>query len=361
MSNSSTFNRSVTLRDVADAAGVNPSTVSRALHNDSRLRAETRTYLQELARKMKYRPNPFVTAFATHVRNHRTLQHQASVALIDTYEDPGASRGWLARYEEGIRERATNHGFGVDVFRVTEHEDGLAGIAKILDARGIRGVLVLPVRGQTVLNGLDFSSMATATIDLSLRHPAMHRASPDYFQGMQLALDTLRARRCRRIGFCSYRGEVRRIGARWLGSYLAWNSEGLDVEQVAPHLNPYEDSVPGQAVGEEAAATRWRQCRDAFEKWLDQEKPDAIVSNDEFFLGWLRELGRRVPGDVAFASLGVAVGASTQSGIDQRLSHVGAAAIDLVISQIFRNEYGLPQIPHTVLVPPVWIDGDTTV
>jgi DNA-binding LacI/PurR family transcriptional regulator len=355
--NSSTPQRSVTLRDIADAAGVNPSTVSRAMRGDPRLRPETRAQIQDLARQMRYRPNPFVTAFATHVRNHRNLPNQATIAVLDTYSDELASAGWVVRYEQGIRERAADHGFAVDVLRLRDHGGG-ADAGKVIDARGIRGVIIMPVRGQTVLTGLDFRSLAASTIDLSLRHPLLHRASPDYFQGIQLALDTLHARRYRRIGFCTNRGEVRRIGSRWLGGYLAWHSDGLPEEHVAPHINPHEEASDEDTA---KAAAHWRECRDAFARWLEQEKPDAIVSNDTFFEAWLRELGRRVPGDVAFGSLGLALGASVHAGIDQRCEQVGAAAMDLVISQIYRNEYGLPLIPTTVLVPSTWVDGETTV
>lgn len=349
--------RAVTLRDIADAARVNPSTVSRALRDDPRLRPETCRRVQDVARQLRYQPNPFVTAFATHVRNHRVAPGRATVALLDTYSD-NESHVWAKRYEAGVQERAADHGFSVDVFRLRDFAGGSEEISKVVGARGIRGLIIMPVRGQTVLTGFDFAGLACSTIDLSLRHPLLHRASPDYFQGMRLALETLHARRCRRIGFCSYRGEVRRIGSRWLGSYLAWQLDGEPDERLVPHINPHEDAQ-GAVTDPSASAAHWRECRDQFARWLDQEKPDAVVSNDFFFQDWLRELGMRVPQQVAFAALGLAPGSRTCAGIDQRTDRVGAAAMDLVVSQVYRNEYGLPTIPDTVLVPGAWVDGDS--
>lgn len=341
----------VTLKDIATVAGVNASTVSRAMRSDPRIRPETRERIVELARKMRYKPNPFVTAFATHVRNHRTTPKQATIAVLDTSSDT-----WLAHYQQGIGYRAEELGFRVDTIRISELVGGIAEARKIIDARGIRGVIVLPVRGQTVFSGLDFRSLASATIDLSLRTPLLHRATPDYFQGIQLALDTLYARRYRRIGFCTTRSEVRRIGMRWLGGYLAWYSQGRLEDRVEAHINFTED-IPGEDTKK---AAHWRECRDAFQRWLDQEKPDAIVSNDLFFGTWLQELGRRIPQDVAFALLGLNLGESAHAGIDQRSEQVGAAAMDLVAGQIYRNEYGLPLLPTTVMVPSTWVDGGTT-
>lgn len=50
-------NRSVTVKDVAAAAGVAPSTVSKALTGQGQLRAETRDRVVEVARELGYRPN----------------------------------------------------------------------------------------------------------------------------------------------------------------------------------------------------------------------------------------------------------------------------------------------------------------
>jgi LacI family transcriptional regulator len=348
--------RPVTLRDVAAAAGVNQSTVSRAMRGDPRLRPETRRQIRELARRMGYRPNPFVTALTAHVRNRSASPLRATIAVLDTFTEDSASLSWLVTYENGIRRRAAELGFGVDTLRLGETGLGLAAAGKIVASRGIRGLIVLPVKGRSAVTGIDFGLLAGATIDPSLRRPPLHRVSPDYFQGIQLAMDTLHARRYRRIGFCTSREEVRRIGHLWLGGCLAWHAQGLPEERVNPYIGTPEKS-PRQDP--ETAGARWIACRDAFARWLEKEKPDAVVGNDLSFENWLRELGFRVPGDVAFASLGVRPGDTSRAGIDQRGEQVGAAAVDIVAGQIWRNEYGLPPVPKTVLIPSVWVDGGT--
>ena len=40
--------------------------------------------------------------------------------------------------------------------------------------------------------------------------------------------------------------------------------------------------------------------------------------------------------------------------IDTRPDKMGAAAVELVVAQIHRNERGSPQIPHTLLLDGVW-------
>ena len=46
-----------TIKDVAKAAGVSPSTVSRALHNSERISPAMRRHVQQVARELDFHPN----------------------------------------------------------------------------------------------------------------------------------------------------------------------------------------------------------------------------------------------------------------------------------------------------------------
>ena len=50
----------VTLQAIAARAGFSVSTVSLALRNDRRLRADTRATIQAVAKELGYRPNPLI-------------------------------------------------------------------------------------------------------------------------------------------------------------------------------------------------------------------------------------------------------------------------------------------------------------
>lgn len=75
-----------------------------------------------------------------------------------------------------------------------------------------------------------------------------------------------------------------------------------------------------------------------------------------------------MPQDVGYADLGLArtpgAGDGTPagrriSGVDLQWRDVGAAAVDLIVDQINRNEHGIPRAPRLTLVPGRWSDGDT--
>lgn len=343
--------KGATLREVALRAGVDVSTVSRAMRHDPRISGATRRQVEAAAKALDYHPNPYVTAFAAQMRRHRISSPRATIAVLDVKPEPGLQQTWLRRYLEGVEAEAAAQGFSVDRFRIGD--PGLetpTKVGRVLRARGIRGLVVLPVMVRTSLRGLPFETLAVATIDPSLRSPAMDRATPDYFQGMQLALDELRRLGRRRIGFCSNRPELVRIGRRWMGGYLAWQVEHPEMEQLAPYLAPNLRAYRTEAL----RAAQWRRMRDDFARWLDHERPDAIISNLAHFPSWLEELGRSSD-DVVFASLGIEDGKGGP-GIDQRSDVVGAAALNLVSARIYRNDYGLPATPTTVHVPPRWVD-----
>ena len=55
----------ITLADIAAALGVSKMTVSRAINNDPKIKAETRERVMEVARQMNYRPNQHARGLAT--------------------------------------------------------------------------------------------------------------------------------------------------------------------------------------------------------------------------------------------------------------------------------------------------------
>ncbi len=47
------------------------------------------------------------------------------------------------------------------------------------------------------------------------------------------------------------------------------------------------------------------------------------------------------------------------AGIRQGWKQVGGAMVDALVAQMNRNEYGIPAVPKTILIPGTWVDGAT--
>ncbi|RKX46665.1 MAG: hypothetical protein DRP64_02865 [Verrucomicrobia bacterium] len=337
--------RPITTRDVADAVGVNQSTVSRALRNDPSVSKKMREKIRRMADELGYRPNPFISAFTAQVRGYRRSPQHASLAILNAYRKDD-QMDFLERYIQGAVKRAEQMGFRVDIFHFQELESKEARLLQILRTRGIRGLLVLPLPIYEDLSGFDVEHLACATIDMTENLPAISHAVPDYFRHMQTALIKLESLGYKRIGFCTKTSEMHGFARYSMASYLLWQQHLPARSRLKVHVDSGMDE-------------RQAEDRDAFFEWLELGRPDAIVSNDIRYLNWMKEGGGEVPSEIGFANLSWEEDKSRSAGIDQRQSLVGSAAMDLVIGHIYRNEYGLPDAMKTVFVDGIWRDGET--
>ena len=111
------------------------------------------------------------------------------------------------------------------------------------------------------------------------------------------------------------------------------------------HPNPYV-----------SALMRYRRKRVAVEHPVAL----ALITLDaEFLEKILLDLGLRVPSDIGLASLGCAEVGDRFSGVCQLGHKKGAAAMDVLVGLVERNETGLPEQPITTLVEGRWNPGRT--
>lgn len=92
---------SVSIKDIARAAGVSPSTVSRALHDHPRISQETKDQIRQLAHELGYTPSLLARSLVT--------RHTATIGMVITT----ASDPFLARLVQGVEETAERNGYSV--------------------------------------------------------------------------------------------------------------------------------------------------------------------------------------------------------------------------------------------------------
>jgi LacI family transcriptional regulator len=72
----------------------------------------------------------------------------------------------------------------------------------------------------------------------------------------------------------------------------------------------------------------------------------------------IKQLGLRIPEDIAAASTSVA-DIPLSSGINQNSQEIGRVAVETLISLINSNDRGKPSVPRRILVEGTWRDGDS--
>jgi DNA-binding LacI/PurR family transcriptional regulator len=324
--------RIVTMRHVAEAAGVARSTVSKALRNDPRISEERCRAVQNHALKLGYRPHPMVSALMAQIHQHRRRSDPHHIAWIDLWpkNEESATFPFGCELLDGARQRAEELGYSIDVHAVAQEKISPLRLRQILTARAQWGMIIPPVPESAMHFPLDLRGLTAVTIGTSLREPALHRVSSNHFQGAQLACEQLRTKGLERIGLVISPEVNERVEGKWCGAFLSSQLAWPKSQRLAPLLV----DAGGQRK---------------FREWLRREKPDALLIAEPHILSWLR--GVRAP-KIAWLVL-----KSSQQkiwGIDHRAGQLGGAAVELLVGQIHRNQRGVPPVPHTLLLDGVW-------
>ncbi|WP_238991361.1 LacI family DNA-binding transcriptional regulator [Rariglobus hedericola] len=323
------------MRQIATAAGVSVATVSMALRNSEKITPETREKVRAAAAQLNYRPDPLIAALS----GRRREQSPASIDIIAYITAYPTKEGWRenrfspAAYE-GACARASQRGYRIEHFWLRDAHMTTRRLTHILRSRGILGVCLAPFPDVVPQFQFPWDEFCCAAIGYTMRRPAIHRACPHQFQGMQLALSTLRLRGYKRIGVALGKRVSKIVAHNWIAAVLMHQYEH---GRSSATCLIYEESDRVELTG-----------------WMRDNKPDAMIVSDIALLEWFSDLGISIPSDLAVVPLERYPGYAC---LDQKPHMVGAAAIDMIIGMIQRNETGLPSDPKTVMVEGSWTEG----
>lgn len=330
------------MQTIADEAGVSRATVSLALQNSERLPLATRRRIQAIAQRLGYRPNPLVSTLMTYMRAARPPEYRETLAYIVSWPDGDSWRKmpYPSAVLEGVRERASQLGFAVDEFWVNQPGMSGARLSDILQARGIRGVIVAPMWRARGHLSLKWEHFACVAISYTLLAPNLHRVCCHYFHAITLALRQLRRHGYRRIGLALEMAFDQRADHGWLGGFAAYQQFRRPKDRVPMLMSPV-----------------WRES--LFHEWFQKYQPDAVIGMNGQEIEWLAHLKKLIPRDVAYVALNAADAPPHVAAVDQQPRRSGIAAVEIVAALLQRNEYGVPEAAQVTLIEPIWREGDT--
>ncbi|WP_395751366.1 LacI family DNA-binding transcriptional regulator [Prosthecobacter sp.] len=324
----------VSLNDLAVRLGVSKMTVSRALRGGKHVEASLKERIVRMAEKMGYRPDPEIAKLMRHMRQAREVAEPRTLAFV--WAERGAEEigrsSWSQQLVLGARRQAAKLGFQLEEFHLAAR--GMTGrrLSEILEARGIPGFILSPLvsrsRGHVSMAWEKFCSVV---IGLGYARPQLHRVHHHHYLGMMTALRMLKKQRYKRIGFYCGSTINERMFRAWSASFLAHH--------------PLAE--PGKLL-----ALRKVPSRGDFLDWVKTVKPEVVIDGGHVVKGWLESLpaGRR-PEHV---TLGWRADMAEVAGIDQQAAVLGAAAVDLLVTQYQQNERGVPGSPKIVMTEGVW-------
>lgn len=317
----------VTLRDVAEVAGVSPTTASFVLNNRCEsIPEETRQRVLDAARQLNYRPNLSARALATGKtrRIGIVLNQPESFSTRDTY---------FNEILEGIIQRATEHDH--NVLLLSAHYPSWQPLFADITGGAVDGVLQISLFVDYALTpALLDAGFPLVCVNFHTDHPANLSVDCDNVMGGRLA-----ARHLLDLGH-------QRIALFYPGDHLSWGAERLlgvrsAIDEAGLTLDPRyvftweERSLP---------SPEW--VAGAIDRLLKlKPRPTAVICCDEIRARYLAEMlprrGLRVPDDISVVSFN-----STEisercipplTSVRQPLAQIGREAVDMLLTRI-RNE-----------------------
>jgi len=267
----------VTIRDVAEKAGVSRQTVSRAINDQQGIDANTRARVLAVAREMGYAPSRLARGLKTN-RTH-------TIGLVV----PDIANPFFAEIARGASEVAHEHDYGVLLCNTDERADRELEVLAMLAANPVDGLVLVSSRlsEETLATNLDRWKPLVLVNRQYSADPRVASVIVDDEQGAFEAVRHLLDRGHHAIGFLGGTPDSHSGRARLAGFQRALRAFGIS-DRPAWH----KPCAPTVAGGKNAAR----------ELFSEVEVTAVLAYNDLVAVGALQAcvtMGKRVPEDTA--------------------------------------------------------------
>lgn len=336
------------MQDIATAAGQGKSTVSLALRNDPKIREETRQRIQKIAREMGYRTNVMVANLMTQLRTSQIPRCKAAIGYLTAASEKGSLKRVhpFDQWQTGCRIRAAEVGYELNEFPLAGGEGSLVGsLIKKFKSRNVHGLIVAYVTENRTLPE-EFTelweSYGCIVIGVQTSSPPVHFVSNDqYFTALEAVKKVLNLG-YRHPGLVLDPEIDRMVGHRFSSGFHS-----------AEHLMSFGGSLPHLKFSLDG--------REKFKAWFRRHQPDVIFTLHDKIRDWLLEMNVNSPRDVGLVHLDLTPGIRNWAGMNQNNAQIGMAAVDMLVSQLHRNESGPPLFTQCQFVKSHWVDGGTLI
>lgn len=343
-------------RELAAKLGLAQSTVSMALRGSPLISPEVRKRVLDAAKETGYRPNAYVSALMGRIQSGKKMNDKGVIALLTAAR---SQKEWYSiesyrLFHQGVVKRGAELGYRIESFFLQQPGMGAETIDRILQARGITGLIFAPPYHGNREVSLSWDHYTAVGVGFGWEEQELSRVTYDSLQNYITAFLHLRQLGYRRIGTSLSNAFTHgtRMGTKWYTGYLDCQS-GIPKRDRIP-LFTGSTPYPGEVLTEAAR----EKLPEEFRAWVLKWKPDTVLSLVGHERIWLDPLNLKIPDDIGLACLALPPG-SDCAGIDEESHVVGATAVELVAAQIAHNEFGLPSHPKTTMIEGRWIHNNS--
>lgn len=317
----------VTIRDVARAAGVSPSTVSRALSLPDVVDPGTRDRVLRVADHLGYRPNRAARGLIT----GRT----GNLGLIL----PDLANPFFPSVVKGIQKQAHDADYQVFVADTDEDPTAELGLVRAL-AKQVDGIILCSPRMRPA--ELREATTYAPVVLVNRKAGRVAAVAVDNADGMRQAADHLAELGHRRVGFVAGPRSSWSSGKRLRGLRRACDDGGIELVEIGSFAPTFDGGIDAAAGVVLAGVTA------------------VVAYNDLVALGLLsalRDRGIHVPGQVSVVGIDdIPMSAMVQPALTTLAipkEKAGRAAVDLLVQLLENPTAPTPpvlELPTTLLV-----------
>ena len=271
----------VTIKDVAKAAGVSPSTVSRALHDNNRISQEVRQRVRDVAREMNFHPNQMARSL---------VDRKSRIVGIVFPGDAGQSLGhpFYPAVLQGLGHAASEQRFHLLLATGSQAVSSAEAGSALADSGYISGLILLAAEDEPA----DPLQIPTVVVGRPIRSETPFFVDNDNVKVGREAVNYLTERGHRRILFLGYDKQFVVTVDRCKGYKEALSEAGLPIRMDWVVSSRFNQNTTDNE--------RLRQI------FRSSRRPTAVVCMDDMqaisLTTLLGELGLRVPEDVSLIS-----------------------------------------------------------
>ncbi|GHE29723.1 LacI family DNA-binding transcriptional regulator [Sphingobacterium griseoflavum] len=329
-----------TIKDIAKALNLSPSTVSRALRDSYEISAETKKIVLAYAEKMNYRANPIA----------RSLKERKSYSIGIIVSE--IANNFFSQVIDGIESIAYAKNYQVVISQTHESADRERLNVEHLYGRSTDGLLMALSAETSDVRYLESLIEKGFPIVFFDRVPAQipaHRVIADNKQGGYDAVHYLAQRGCKRVAHLTGARTLSITKERLEGYQMGLQAHALDMDDALVKYCQYGGLQHGE-------------LQQAVTELADTDYDGIFISGDKLTTGYLQVMHERYAaqiGQVAIAgftnSKVVNIFSPTITAIRQPAFEMGQRAAELLIQQIEAKHSGVDF--ETVVLPTTMIEN----
>lgn len=329
----------VTIKDVARAAGVSPSTVSRVISNHPRISKATAEKVRRIMDELGYHPNLAAKSLVS------KTTYTLGVFLPRPAEELFLNL-FFAEFIRGIVTRASKSGYDILMTSCPSEQDEISALNRLMSGKRVDGIILLTSRrNDPVVQYLNEQQFPFILIGRSEEYPDVLSVDNDNVQASYDATMHLIKRGHTRIGFISGPPHLILSHDRKKGYEQAMREAGLEIR---------EDWIIEEEFLQESGYRAMSILMSL------SERPSALVVVDDIvafgILRGLHELGYQVPQDMSLISFNntalTELSSPPISSVDISIYQLGYLASQNLIHTIQGSYTGEPRtiVPHRLIL-----------